>query len=486
MTNTIAIRGGRVLRGNPLDARFEDTDVLVTDGRITAIGAVPEVPGAEEIDATGTFVLPGFVDAHHHLWETTMRGICADWDLNQFLWCIRFHHAALHQPEDIYAGTFAGAVSALDAGVTTSIDYMHCVNTPEHPEAGIQAVRDAGLRTVYCYGLNAVPVKDPWFRSTEARLADAKRVRAEILPSDGIDELVTFGIAVSDIGSKPFEDTVAEFKLVRELDVLLTTHTNCVWMRGAHPEIEWLNYHGLLTGKQLHAHGNCTTDAELDLLAEVGAAVVSTPEIELQMGNGFLILARAARKGVTAALGANIQANNSVDAFTQMRLARNSITARENQPVLESGGTVALSGTSLTCAQALFHATLDGARALGLGDITGSLETGKAADLILLRHDQLHHRPIVDPMATIVTMSRASDVDTVLVGGRVVKRGGRLLGDIAERAMSLADASFERLRPRMETNGGLEPEMPADVISDFLRGKLENSPVAAGPEQDVT
>src|ERR671921_143025 len=100
----LLIAGGTVLTGPPRTGRFERADVLVENGGITAIGPDLDAPGAEVIDAVGTFVLPGFADAHTHLWEATMRGLTADWDLLQFAWNIRFNHTALHTPDDIYAG----------------------------------------------------------------------------------------------------------------------------------------------------------------------------------------------------------------------------------------------------------------------------------------------------------------------------------------------------------------------------------------------
>ncbi|MCZ4585964.1 amidohydrolase family protein [Rhodococcus opacus] len=447
MADSLVVRGGTVLVGNPLEERFVDADVLLRDGRIAEIGSVPS-DGAPEIDARGTFVLPGFVDSHHHLWEASMRGLTADWDITQFMARIRSSYAKFHTAQDIHAGTLSGAVAALDCGVTTSIDYMHCVNTPEHAEASVDAISEVGIRSVFCYGLNAVPLDEPWFTTHADRLDDARRMRSTRFAVTDPAELITFGIAASDLGSRPAEITDAEFALARELDVLLTVHTDCLWSPDYPQQVAELHTRGLLGPKQLYAHANRTTNAELALLADAGSAVASTPEVELQMGNGFPVLKRASRHGVPAGLGSNLQANNSPDLFTQMRLARHSITAIENQPLLETTGTAALDGTSLTCAQAFFHATLDSARALGLDAVTGSLEVGKAADLMLLRNDGVHHRPIVDPMATIVSQSRPSDVDTVVVAGVVKKQSGRVDDALRRRAISLADGVFERVRSR--------------------------------------
>jgi 5-methylthioadenosine/S-adenosylhomocysteine deaminase len=448
MTERLIIRDGSILVGNPLSEQFVNGDLLIEDGKIVQFGGVINAD-ADVINVHGAFVLPGFVDCHHHLWEASMRGLTADWDIKQFMAGIRNRYAKYHAPEDIFAGTFAGAVAAMDCGITTSIDYMHCVNSPEHAEASVDALTETGIRSVFCYGLNAVPLEVPWFQSHEERLADARRLKRARFSGNSSSELVTFGIAASDIGSVPAALTDAEFSLAGDLDVLLTVHTDCLWGSHFPRQIQELSQRGLLSDNQLYAHANRSTNHELMLLADAGAAVASTPEVELQMGNGFPITSRASRQGVISGLGSNIQANNSPDAFTQMRLARTSITAYENQPVLEAAGTEGLDGTSLTCAQALFHATLDGARALGIDAVTGSIEVGKAADLIVVRNDRLHHRPIVDPISTIVTQTRVEDVVTVIINGRPVKQGGRMDTGLVQRSLELTETVYDRVRARI-------------------------------------
>ena len=266
--------------------------------------------------------------------------------------------------------------------------------------------------------------------------------------------------------------TRAEYALARELDLLLTGHSNAV--RGS--EIEWLQRDGLLGPNQLYVHATTSTDDELRLLAAAGASVASTPETELQMGLGFPIYARAAVHGVAAGIGADIQANNSSDPFVRMALGMQAERARVYQPLLDAGGVAALDGVAVSTREILYHATLGGARALGLGDITGSLEVGKAADIVLVRNDQLHHRPNVDPFATIVLQSHTSDIDTVLVAGRVAKSGGALDPSESARAAGLVDAAFERLSAAMEARGGRLPERPAGWLEQVVAQAAENQP----------
>ena len=476
----IVIRGGTVLHGPATTGSFEEVAVLVENGRIVRIEPGIDAPGADVVDATGTFVLPGFVDAHHHLWETTMRGITADWDLTDFFWGIRLHHTPVHEPDDVHAGTYAGALTALDAGTTTVADFMHCVGSPEHADEAVRAVTASGLRARWLYGLNDTGTAPAVLAGPSERLADARRVREEHFSGETAAR-VTMGLAASEIGSVPWETTRAEYGLARELDVLLSAHTNSLWMPTPLPEVEVLHRDGLLGARQLHAHANTSSARELQLLAEAGAAIASTPETELQMGMGFPIFARAAAAGVTVGIGADIQANNSADMFAAMRLGLQAENARHYQEPLASEGIFGVAGVAVTVRQMLAHATIGGATALGLGDVTGSLEIGKAADIVLLRHDELHHRPLLDPFATIVLQSRPSDVDTVIVDGIVRKRGGSLDAAVSAEAVQLVERAFARIEGRMEERGGRKPPRPDGLMAQVVAGAAGNLPAWAVP-----
>ena len=471
-TRRLLIRGGTVLVGPALTGRFVEADVLLDAGLIAEIRPGVDAPDAEVVDATGTFVLPGFVDAHAHLWEASMRGLTADWDIIDFGWGIRYNHATLHEPEDLYAGAQAGALASIDAGTTTVLDHVHALHSAAHADQALAAVRDSGLRAVWAYGLNDPPFQAPPFGSQAARWADVRRLRSA-LPDGG---RVTLGLAPNDVLTVPWETTLAEFALARELDVVLTAHANTSWGPHRPPEFEFLAHDGLLGRRQVYSHGNASSDHELALLAEAGAALVSTPESELQMGLGTPLFARATDAGVTVALGADLQANNSPDAFAQMRLARQAENGRRHQPVLDGAGLTGLDGVAVTVRQVLHLATMGGATALGMAHLIGSLEPGKHADVVLLRNDSVRHRPIVDPFATIVEHSGVGDVDTVVVGGDVLKRNGRLPKDREANAAALVDATWARLADRMAQRGGPKPPRPDGLFEQVAASAAANLP----------
>src|SRR3954471_5146429 len=158
--------------------------VLVDGGRIAEVGHAIDASGAERIDADGMVVMPGFVDTHRHTWQTALRAICADWTLMEYFRGIRLNISPEYTADDVYAGNYVGALEALDAGVTSILDFSHCNNSPAHADAGIAGLREAGIRAVYAYGYFPSPVAEPVFASPAERIADAHRVRAEYFASD--------------------------------------------------------------------------------------------------------------------------------------------------------------------------------------------------------------------------------------------------------------------------------------------------------------
>jgi 5-methylthioadenosine/S-adenosylhomocysteine deaminase len=452
----LVVRRGRVLVGDPGDGRFERADVVVENGRIAAIQPDAAVADAQVIDGDDALVLPGFVDTHRHTWQTAMRGVCADWTLLDYFRGMRLQISTAFGPEDVYAGNFAGALEALDSGVTTLLDFSHCLNSPDHADEAVRGLRDAGVRGIWAYGMFPVPLAEPVFATPDDRLADARRMRERHFSAAG--DLLDMGVALTELGLVPFDVTRAEVDVARELDVMVTAHIGSVTGAQRPPEIELLHSAGLLDHRQVHVHCNACSNRELDLLADAGASVSLTPETELQMGMGFPIFARALERGLVPSLGCDIVSNNRGDLFAQMRLGLQGERARANQDYLD--GHEMPPGLPLGVRDVLRFATLGGAEALGLGSVCGSIDAGKAADLVLLRTDGLHMAPMNDLVATVVLHAGPADVDTVLVGGEVVKQGGVLTGGDAAHARALVEASRDRIVAELEPRGGLLPPAP--------------------------
>lgn len=473
MPERVLIAGGTVLT---LDCTLGDharADVLVEDGRIAAVA--PDLPHAdtEVIDAAGAIVLPGFVDTHRHTWQTALRGVCADWTLLDYFRGIRLNAAGVYRAVDVHAGNLAGSLEALDAGVTTILDFSHCNNSPEHADAAVAGLRESQIRAVFAYGYYAAPVAEPAFADHAARIADARRVRSVHFAAG--DGLVTMGIALTELGLVPFDDTRAEVASADELDVLLTAHTGTV----THPQwpgdVALLARAGLLEAGQVHVHCNACSDRELALLADAGATASVTPETELQMGMGRPVTGRARACGLCAALGCDIVSNHSGDMFTQMRLALAAQRGFDNDRELGQGQMP--EALALSARDVLAMATIDGARAMGLDGTLGTLKPGKAADLIVLRPRSMSGMPVNDPVAAVVLQGNPRDVDTVLVAGRVVKRDGALAGVDTARVAASVSQSRAHLFGELDARGGLLPPAPEGFTDAIIGAMRENAGV---------
>ncbi len=456
------VSGGLVLLGDPRQRNLQRVDLLVVGGRITRIGngLGAEVGAVDEvIDATDHWVIPGFVDTHTTLWQTSMRALTGDWLLDDYFWCIRLNHMTAFTADDVYAGTFGGAVSQLDAGVTCTVDFSHCVNTPQHADAGVQGIQAAGIRAVWCYGFWSPPGETSAFASPEDRFADARRIANTYFPSS--DGLITFGVSPTETFRAPYEQIKGEFLVGRETGGLVHPHTNTRWRPGAQSDVEVWHQQGILGEHQLHSHCNTSTDRDLALLRDAGAKISATPETELAMGIGQTVVARADRAGVTVGLGADIQANNSPDSLMSMRLALHNDRAWTERPVVGSRDFAGVSQSPRLRSEDVLHfATLGGARGLGLGDVCGSLEVGKAADVVLVDTRTPRLRSVVDPVAAIVTQVTVADIATVIVGGAVVKSSRVLDQALATRATSLLSESGDRVARAVHTRQGWKPPRP--------------------------
>lgn len=466
MSDRVLLRGGHVLSMDEDVGELPTGDVLVEDGRIAAVDARIDAADAEVVDVSGHVVMPGFVDTHRHTWQTPFRGVCADWTLEDYFRGIRVSISPNCSAEDIYAGNYVGALEALDAGVTTILDFSHSNNTPEHADGALQGLRDAGIRAMFAYGYYPAPAAQPVFTEHQQRLADARRIRERELPSDE-GGLVTMGVALTELGLLPFEETIAEVRSARELGVPAVLHTGCVWGSVLTNGIPELDHHGLLGPDQVHVHCNTLDDRSFRRLADNACKVSSSPETEIQMGMGHPVIRRALEHGMRPSLSCDVVSSNSGDMFSQMRIGlqfercmRNDrFNARNRMP----------DPLDLTVRDALRWGTANGAHAMGLEKRIGSLAVGKQADVIVIGGRGLNMAPMADPVGCLVAQANPSSVQHVLVAGRFAKRDGELIGVDLGRAIGLAEAASERVLGAIMDGGqpllSPAPEGYADLIN---------------------
>jgi cytosine/adenosine deaminase-related metal-dependent hydrolase len=467
------ITNAHVLSMDPSIGTLERGEVLVEDGRIAAVAASLGVSEADVIDADGGVVMPGFVDTHRHTWQTALRGLCADWTLTDYFLGIRSTLSPRYTPHDVYVGNYVGALEALDAGVTTILDFSHCNLTPEHADQAIEGLAQAGIRAVFAYGLFAPPVPDPHFASHAMRLDDARRVDRLLGERDG--DLLTMGMALTEPGLVPFEDTCAEVRTARELGALMATHTACVWSMPT--ALDQFAFHGLLGPDIVHVHCNACTARDWELLKRSEGRISTSPETELQMGMGHPPIREATDAGLVLSLSCDIVSCNSGDMFTQMRMGLQDARARDND-LLNARRSDPVS-LSFGVRDALGWATVGGATALGLDAEIGTLAPGRRADLIVVGPggDRLNMLGVADPAGAVVQQANASNVRAVLVDGRIVKRDGRLVDVDLGRVRALVEASRDGILDRTLADGPILPD-PRPTFDDIGPALLPNLSVA--------
>jgi cytosine/adenosine deaminase-related metal-dependent hydrolase len=471
MGERVLLRGGYVLSMDPVLGELQRGDVLIEDDSIAAVGARVEAADAELVDVAGHVVMPGFVDTHRHTWQTPFRGVCADWTLEDYFRGIRMSISPNCSAQDVYAGNYVGALEALDAGVTTILDFSHCNNSPEHADAALQGLRDAGIRAIFAYGYYPAPTSEPGYAGHEQRLADARRLRAEELSSDG--GLITMGVALTEVGLLPFENTIAEARSAGELGVPSVLHTGCTWGSLVTEGVRELEHHQLLCAEQVHVHCNTLDERDFARLAQHGCKISSSPETEIQMGMGHPVIRRALEAGMRPSLSCDVMSSNSGDMFSQMRLGlqfercmrNDSFNARNRMP----------DRLDLTVRDALRWGTANGAHALGLEDRVGSLSVGKQADVIVIGGRRLNLVPMADPVGCLVAQANAANVQHVLVAGRFLKRDGALVDVDLDRAIALAETACERVLGAVKAGGGeLLPAVPDGFIDLINTAAAQN------------
>ncbi len=463
------IENGYVLSMDPEIGEIERGSVLIEDGVINAVGADLDGVDAERIDADGGVVMPGFVDTHRHTWQTALRAICADWTLYDYVVGMRLTLSPRFTAQDVYVGNHVGALEALDAGVTTILDFSHCNNSPEHADQAIAGLSDAGIRAVFAYGFFHPPMAEPHFTTHSMRLDDARRVNDELRSRP--NDLLTMGVSLTEPGLVPFDDTRAEVETARDLGVVMATHTGCIWSLPS--GLDQFGAYGLLGPDMVHVHCNTCNARDWELLRQSDAKISTSPETETQMGMGHPPIARALEAGLTLSLSCDVMSNNSGDMFSQMRMGLQFARSEENDKVIATGD----NPTSLTYSirDALEWATVNGAKALGMEDRIGSLSPGKQADVIVVGpgNDRLNMIAPANPVGAVVTQANPSNVQTVLVAGEVVKRDGRLVDVDFARVRREVEDSCEGVLARTVAEQEILPEERGD-FNALAAGLLPN------------
>ncbi|WP_438284056.1 amidohydrolase family protein [Pseudomonas alabamensis] len=422
-SEALLIEGGRVMTMDPMLGDIEDGDVLIRDGRIVAVGQNLDAGGARRIDARGQVVLPGFVDAHNHLYVTLMRGQFRNGQGQFFPVSARL--AAHMTAQDTYVAMRLGALELLNAGITTTGDFFDNVISPAHGEAGVRALEDAGIRATLFYG---GPDK------TTQRQIDLEQLQA-LARQQGQDARVRMGLAWRLPRNRDDAANWAmrqrEYATAQRLELPVQVHVS----GEAQAMFDALIERDYLGPRLTVIHATDARPEQLRALEKAGAALVLTPISEHRVGYG---LTRLDHFNGVRRQGLGIDGNalaGSADMFATLRLAAltwSGATHHEGAPPPRA---------------LLDIATRGGAEALGLGEQIGTLTPGKRADVQIVALDALNLAGFGggDPAALLVYSARPENVRTVVVDGHLVKLEGQLQGVELPRVLEDAAASAKQL-----------------------------------------
>ena len=435
MADRILIKNAIVLSQDPAIGELPEADVLVDGDRIADVGPNLSADGAEVIDATGDIVIPGFVDTHRHTWETSIRTSAPDYTLGAYFSAILDKFAPNYRPDDVLAGNRWGAIECANAGITTLVDWSHIMNTPEHADAAVEGLRDAGIRSVFAFGFPNTSIQAWWFGPDYAGSVEringdeARRVRTQYLSDD--QGLITMALATRGTNFCKEDVVRYEWELAKELGVNITVHVAMDRFGYTKMQLRGLKDLGLLYPNTTYIHSSHLQDDEWQMVADSGGNVSLAPQIEMQMGHGWAPAQTAEDLGIPVGLSSDVATTASSDQFTQMHAIFASERGRKHQAAWDADPTDPNDTTNLiTSRQVLRWATLDGARVAGIGDRTGSITPGKKADLVIIETKSPNIAPVIDPVGAVVCAADISNVDLVMVDGNILKRNGKLVADI--------------------------------------------------------
>ncbi len=386
--------------------------VSVRDGRIVSIGPEPADRHDTTIDAGRAYLLPGFIQTHVHLCQTLFRGYADDMPLLEWLKRRVWPMEAAHTPATLRASTRLAAAELLATGTTTALT----METVHDTDVVFEALDEMGLRAVVGKCMmdsdqevprrlqeqtrasidESVALRQRWDGKANGRLRAAFAPRFAVSCSRALLEAVA-ALSKQDrvIVHTHASENRDEVEVVRRLS-------------GGFSNLEYLADTGLATPLLCTAHCVWVTESEQALLAERDVKVMHCPSSNLKLGSGLAPVAEMRARGISVSLGADGAAcNNRLDMFEEMRLAATLQAVRRHPG-------------ALTARDAVWMATGEGARALGLEQEIGSIEAGKRADLIVVARDRVHQAPDPDPWSTLVYATRGTDVRLTMVDGQVL------------------------------------------------------------------
>ncbi|MET4921969.1 amidohydrolase family protein [Streptomyces sp. PSRA5] len=434
----ILFTGATIVTMDPELGTLERGDLLVEGDTIVAVGPGLSAEGAVTVDATGTILAPGLVDTHRHAWEAQLRRVMPDVDdLGGYVMSTLAGYATVYRPEDMYIGTRLAALTAIDSGITTMLDFSHNSRTRAHSDAAIEALRDTGIRGVHA---SMGPHFGKWDRQWPG---DLSRLKNQYFSSD--DQLLTLrvaALATDEIGGSTLAYGTDLARTAAELGVGVSVDA-VFGASSSEAVLSWAG-EGVLGPSVTLIHATGLTAEAWQAIGATGATVALAPTSDAQIGLETAIPAvdEALAAGIRPGLSIDVEVALASDMFTQMRVllaiqrmrAVNAVYGTDREP------------SRITTRDVLDFATLQGARTNGLAGVTGSLTPGKKADLLVVQAEDLNNMPLNDPIGTLVLGSDARNITAVLINGEPRKWNGQVLDVDLPALRGEVQASREYIR----------------------------------------
>ena len=408
---SIVFRNGIVLTMDNAHRVVKDCDVLVVGGVIREVGPGVKAPDdALEIDARGGIIMPGMIDTHRHMWQTAMRAYGTDWTLSQYFVWYYLEHGYNFRPQDIFAGNLLSAIEAVDAGVTTSVDWSHGLQTTEHADAAVDALEAVPARFVLAYGNIQ---RAPWEWSAEKEFRDFYSRRI-----DGKGDMLGFQMAFDVVGGPEFPERAA-FEVARELGVSVTTHAGVIGATGD-DSVRLMHENGFMGPDTVLVHCATLSDDSYHRIAACGWSASVSTESEQSAGQGYPASWKLRQFDIPISLSNDTSVWWSADLFTAMRTTLGADRSRQH-----------------------FEAHLKG-------------ET--------VTHLDLRSEEVIDWATRGGSKAQRADVHTVVIDGNIVKHEHRLINIDLARAKSAVEETVSFLADTLGEeawNAGMYPEISA-------------------------
>jgi cytosine/adenosine deaminase-related metal-dependent hydrolase len=437
----ILLKGGTIVS---MDAKVGDLvkgDLLIEGTKISAIAPEINAADAQVIDALDTIIVPGLVDCHRHSWEGQLRRINPNSPtLADYMNATHLSFAKFYRPQDHYVGNYLTAMGCIDAGVTCVIDNSHNSRSAAHSDAAVEALFDSGVRAVHASG---PPGAGDWDHQWPQ---DLERLQKKYFSS--ADQLVTLRMF-----SGPIRENWA---VARKLGLRITTEFQGPQQAAL---LDPLAADKLVGPDNTFNHCGALPERTWQIFLDSGANINVCPRSDAQyaLGEGVCALQHAWDHGIKPGFSVDNETSYSTDMFMEMRVAlyvqravaqNRKFSGDQNPP------------KPLMVRDVLHCATMAGAHCAGLDDKIGSLTPGKEADLIMIRTDDINLYPSNNAIGTVVQAAERSNVDTVIIGGRVRKYRGRVVGLDMVSLRAMIDES----RSHLFTAVGYRPDIFAELL----------------------